>query len=87
VPPTCCFCVASASPSAAALSVDVLFAAGQVGAVSVRVGFDGSPCSLVTMTGDEIRFDPIAGDSASFESDIDVQLVPEPGTALLMGLG
>lgn len=34
-----------------------------------------------------LRFDLSAGDSASFTSVFDVQPVPEPGTALLMGLG
>ena len=35
----------------------------------------------------EIRFDLSAGDTASFTSLFDVQPVPEPGTALLLGLG
>ncbi|MEZ4282590.1 MAG: PEP-CTERM sorting domain-containing protein [Myxococcota bacterium] len=34
-----------------------------------------------------LRFDLSAGDSASFTSVFDVQPVPEPGTALLLGLG
>ncbi len=34
-----------------------------------------------------LRFDLTAGDSASFTANFDVQPVPEPGTALLMGLG
>jgi len=35
----------------------------------------------------EIRFDLSAGDTASFTSVFDVQPIPEPGTALLVGLG
>lgn len=34
-----------------------------------------------------LRFNLTAGDSASFTSVFDVQPVPEPGTALLLGLG
>jgi hypothetical protein len=34
-----------------------------------------------------LRFDLTAGDSASFTSVFDVQPIPEPGTALLLGLG
>ena len=34
-----------------------------------------------------LRFDLTAGDSASFTSNFDVQPVPEPGAALLIGLG
>lgn len=34
-----------------------------------------------------LRFDLTAGDSASFTSNFDVQPVPEPGTAMLIGLG
>ena len=34
-----------------------------------------------------LRFDLTAGDSASFTANFDVQPVPEPGTALLLGLG
>lgn len=35
----------------------------------------------------EIRFDLSAGDTASFTSVFDVEPIPEPGTALLLGLG
>jgi hypothetical protein len=41
----------------------------------------------MTTIGLTIRFDLTAGDSASFTSNFDVQPVPEPGTALLLGLG
>jgi len=34
-----------------------------------------------------LRFDLTAGDSASFTANFDVQPVPEPGTAVMLGLG
>jgi hypothetical protein len=34
-----------------------------------------------------LRFDLTPGDSASFTANFDVQPIPEPGTAILMGLG
>ena len=45
--------------------------------------------AVATTTGISLtlRFDLTAGDSASFTSVFDVQPVPEPGTALLLGLG
>mgnify|MGYP005855811029 CR=1 FL=1 len=43
--------------------------------------------ATLTSIGLDIRFDLSAGDSASFTSVFDVQPIPEPGTALLLGLG
>jgi len=43
--------------------------------------------ATVTSIGLTLRFDLTAGDSASFTANFDVQPVPEPGTALLLGLG
>lgn len=43
--------------------------------------------ATVTSIGLTLRFDLTAGDSASFTANFDVQPIPEPGTALLLGLG
>lgn len=43
--------------------------------------------ATLTSIGLEVRFDLTAGDTASFTSVFDVQPIPEPGTALLLGLG
>lgn len=43
--------------------------------------------ATLTSIGLDIRFDLTAGDSASFTANFDVQPIPEPGTALLLGLG
>ncbi|MFO0690059.1 MAG: PEP-CTERM sorting domain-containing protein [Myxococcota bacterium] len=78
-------------------SVRTLFdaptSASGVGSVSLGTASFGIPVqesvavatlSSISLT---LRFDLTAGDSASFTSVFDVQPVPEPGTALLMGLG
>lgn len=43
--------------------------------------------ATLSSIGLEIRFDLSAGDTASFTSVFDVRPIPEPGTALLLGLG
>jgi hypothetical protein len=68
-------------------------AAGAFNSVSTGTFNFGIPVqesvALATLTsiGLEIRFDLSAGDTASFTSVFDVQPIPEPGTALLLGLG
>lgn len=63
------------------------------GSVSVPVYDFGIPVAVVepvattTSIGLDMRFDLSAGDRASFTAVFDVQPVPEPGTALLLGLG
>lgn len=79
------------------VSVRTLFddptSASGVGSVSLGTASFGIPIqesvAVATLTSIALtlRFDLTAGDSASFTSVFDVQPVPEPGTALLMGLG
>jgi hypothetical protein len=78
-------------------SVRTLFAdptsASGVGSVSLGAASFGIPVqesiliATTTSIGLTLRFDLSAGDSASFTSVFDVQPIPEPGTALLVGLG
>ncbi|MBY0401942.1 PEP-CTERM sorting domain-containing protein [Myxococcota bacterium] len=64
-----------------------------VGSVSLGVASFGIPVqesvavATTTSIALTLRFDLSAGDSASFTSVFDVQPIPEPGTALLVGLG
>ena len=64
-----------------------------VGSVSLGALSFGIPVqesvafATLTSIGLDIRFDLTAGDSASFTANFDVQPIPEPGTALLLGLG
>ena len=79
------------------VSVRTLFdnptSASGVGSVSLGTASFGIPVqesvAVATLTSIALtlRFDLTAGDSASFTSVFDVQPIPEPGTALLMGLG
>lgn len=46
-----------------------------------------SGLATTTSIGLTVRFDLTAGDSASFTSVFNVEPIPEPGTALLVGLG
>lgn len=79
------------------VSVRTLFdnptTASGVGSVSLGTASFGIPIqesvavATLTSIGLTLRFDLSAGDSASFTSVFDVQPIPEPGTALLMGLG
>ncbi|MEM9175551.1 MAG: PEP-CTERM sorting domain-containing protein [Myxococcota bacterium] len=63
------------------------------GSVSLGTASFGIPVqesvavATLTSIGLTLRFDLTAGDSASFTANFDVQPVPEPGTALLLGLG
>ena len=67
--------------------------ASGVGSVSLGSTSFGIPVqelvAVATTSGISLtlRFNLTAGDSASFTSVFDVQPVPEPGTALLLGLG
>lgn len=59
-----------------------------LGAVSFGIPIQESAAfATLTSIGLDIRFDLTAGDSASFTANFDVQPIPEPGTALLLGLG
>ena len=59
-----------------------------LGATSFGIPVQESiPVATLTSIGLVLRFDLTAGDSASFTANFDVQPVPEPGTALLVGLG
>ena len=59
-----------------------------LGAVSFGIPIQESVAfATLTSIGLDIRFDLTAGDSASFTANFDVQPIPEPGTALLLGLG
>lgn len=79
------------------VSVRTLFgsptSATGVGSVSLGTASFGIPVqesvavATLSSIGLTLRFDLTAGDSASFTSVFDVQPVPEPGTALLLGLG
>ncbi|MCA9506213.1 MAG: PEP-CTERM sorting domain-containing protein [Myxococcota bacterium] len=68
-------------------------AASGFGSVSLGSASFGIPVqesiavATLSSIGLTLRFDLTAGDSASFTSVFDVQPVPEPGTALLLGLG
>lgn len=59
-----------------------------LGSTSFGIPVQESVAFATTSTiGLTLRFSLTAGDSASFTSVFDVQPVPEPGTALLLGLG
>lgn len=73
--------------------LDNPISASGVGSVSLISESFGIPVqesiavATATTIGLTLRFSLTAGDSASFTSVFDVQPVPEPGTALLLGLG
>lgn len=64
------------------------FGSVSLGSASFGIPVQESIAAATNATiGLTLRFDLTAGDSASFTSVFDVQPVPEPGTALLLGLG
>ena len=71
-------------------SLSTPFASDSVATGVVNFGIPVQESIAVATTstiGLDIRFDLSAGDTASFTSVFDVQPIPEPGTALLLGLG